>query len=379
MNVTEETLGVIHNRLRELSEEATPDQLAYLAKAFETIASNGKMIDIVHLADQKLDEMLAKTNELLESLNNDKNSHITSLETKKESAISEILATTNQNTNLINDLVNTRKPELINLVAQFDAVNDIPPGSSILKEIEKEGNKRKFVQDGAKPFIFGILSRSNDNYGVGGFTTELGKWAGDVESADSMLQLLVGCHDYTTEYAGFYREPSLCFLQGLRGNFIIKESYLKYASGTNAYQYPYAALGAFFIKNTTNVPISSSVNFGGSSHWNSNYEGASVVVGTPNHSTESVAWQNIYSYTTSSSSFAGTTNFIVPANSTIVVVLYTSSYYYTSANSYYSQFIHWYVHSFRSETLVEGLEIDVEKTLKAWQCKGFSSTYDLWR
>lgn len=110
---------------------------------------------------------------------------------------------------MINNLVNTRKPELTSLVAKLETVNDVPSGSSILKGIEKEGNKRKFVQDRALPFVFGILSRSNDNYGVGGFITELGKWAQEVENADSMLQLLNGCHEYTTKYSGFYLEPKL--------------------------------------------------------------------------------------------------------------------------------------------------------------------------
>jgi hypothetical protein len=379
MSITETTLNTIHSRLQELSNEATPEQLAYLAKAFETIASNGKMIDIVHLSDQKLDELLAKTNEYIESLNDNKDNNIVILDTFKDEAIGEILETTNQNSNLINNLVSTRKPELAELVAQFETVNDVPPGSSILKEIEKEGGKRKFIQDGTLPFIFGILSRGNDSYGFGGFTNELGKWAQEAESADYMLQLLAGCHDFTNEYSGFYKEPSLCFLQGFHGNFILKEQYIKYATGAAMYQYPYAALGAFFIKNRTDSSIASAINFGGSSYWGSGYEGASVVTGIPNHDTETINWQNIYSNTTSSNGFSGATNFVVPANSTIVVILYTSSYYYTNVNNYYSQFIHWYVHSFRSSTLAQGLEIDTEKTLKAWQCKGLSNTYNLLR
>jgi hypothetical protein len=190
-----------------------------------------------------------------------------------------------------------------------------------------------------------------------------------------MLQLLAGCHDYTTQYAAFYKEPSLCFLQGSAGNFIQKEMYLKYASSTSMYTYPYAALGVFFIKNPTNSAIVSSINFGGSSY----LEGAAVLVGTPDTAEETLVWQNLFAQTSTSNNFAGTTSFAVPANTTVALLLYTSSFYSSTTSGYHVQFLHWYVHSFRLATLVGGLEIDVEKTLTAWQNKGLSSTYDLWR
>jgi hypothetical protein len=94
-----------------------------------------------------------------------------------------------------------------------------------------------------------MLARNNDNHGAGIFTTELGTWAPGVAGADSMLKLLTSCHGYATEYAAFYVEPKLRFLQGSAGNFIQKESYMKYSSNSATYQYPYAALGAFFLKN----------------------------------------------------------------------------------------------------------------------------------
>jgi hypothetical protein len=374
MSATEDTLSTIHSRLQELSMEATPEQLAYLAKAFEMVASNGKMIDIAHLSDQKLEELLAKMNEYIENLSTNTEIHIGELNDTKNAAVSEILSVTNQNTQLINSLADTRNAELTSVVADFEAVNDIPVGSSILSEIYKEGDKRKFLQTGALPFVYGILSRYNDYYGTGNFSTELGDWTSSTSSADHMLQLLAGCHTNTTQYAGFYKEPSLCFLQGQKGNFIQKEQYLKYASSSNMYTYPYAALGVFFVKNPTNQAITATINSGGSS-----YSEAAMFIGTPNSETETLTWTNVFSYTSSTYSFSKTSNFTVPPNSTAAILLYTSSYYITTANSYYAQFLQWYVHSFRSVTLVGGLEIDLEKTMKAWQSKGFSSTYDLWR
>jgi hypothetical protein len=375
MSTVEDTMNTIYARLQELSSEATPEQAAYLARAFEAIAGNGKMIDIINLTDQKLIELLAKTNEHLAILEENKNLDIYDLAELRANAIAAIASAAAQNSVSINEIVDGRKPELMGLVNQFQVVNDVPENSSILKEIENEGNRRKFIQDGALPFIFGILSRSNDYYGVGIFTTELGNWGTEAANADSMLQLLIGAHSYTTEYAAFYKEPSLCFLQGSNGNFIQKELYMKYQANTAVYTSPYAALGVFFIKNTTDEGIATSINIGGSAYA---AVGASVVVGTPNADTETLNWQNVYSYSTSISSFTGLASFNVPAHTTVAIILYTSSHYIAGVYSYYAQFLQWYVHSFRSVTLVEGLEIDVKKTLKAWQCKGFSSTYEVW-
>lgn len=380
MSITEATLNTIHSRLQELANEATPEQLAYLAKAFETIASNGKMIDVVHLTDQKLDELLAKTNEYLAELEADKTAYVGALGNSKNAAIGEIFDATTQNVGLLNNLVNTRKPELSGLVEEFAEVNDVPDGSSILAEIHKEGAQRRYIHPNSLPFLYGILSRYNDYHGVGNFTTALGTWATGVVNADDILQLLAGCHEYTTENAAFYKEPSLCFLQGQKGNFIQKELYLKYASGSSQYTYPYAALGAFFVKNPTAASITAPLNFGGSSYSGS-YCGASVLVGKPNHDDEVVTWTNVYSYTEASSGFSNTASVTVPAETTVAVIFYTSSYCISNSASYsyYAQFLHWYVHSFRSATLVNGLEIDIEKTIRAWQCRGLSATYDLWR
>lgn len=94
---------------------------------------------------------------------------------------------------------------------RFDAINDLPEGSTLMEAI----NKRTIIEDGALPFVFGILSRKTDYYGLGGFTTELGSWT--KEGANTMMGLLCGCHDYATEYISFFRPPQLCFFQGANG------------------------------------------------------------------------------------------------------------------------------------------------------------------
>jgi hypothetical protein len=377
MNITEESLSAIHARLQTLSAEATPEQIAYLGKAFEIIASRGRMIDIELLASEKISELQEQTTASVETFENEKNIFVNEIATAGESAVEAVAAAINSANQTLNTLINARKPELENLIAPFESVNDVPSGSSIMNEIFLEGERRKFIRDGALPFIFGILSRNNDHsYGSGGFSTELGAF-GTPTTVDILLQLLTGSHSHTTNYCGFYREPTLCFLQGAHGNFIQREFYSKYAVNVSQYAYPYAALGVFFIKNTTDHTITTSMNFGGSAYA-ANSEFSSLWVGTPDAESETLQWAMVYNCTTSVGGFAGFSSFSVPANTTVAIMLFTNAYYCATTTYAYAQFLHWYVHSFRSETLVAGLEIDVEKTLKAWQCKGINNTYGLW-
>jgi hypothetical protein len=377
MNITEETLNAIHARLQALSENATPEQVAYLGKAFEIIASRGRMIDIELLASEKISELQAQTAASIGSCEGEKNAHVAEIGTAGESAVAAVAAAINSANQTLNALIDERKPELENLIAPFESVNDVPVGSSIMNEIFLEGERRKFIRNGALPFVFGVLSRYNDySYGVGGFSTELGTF-GTPTTVDIMLQLLTGSHSQETNYSGFYREPTLCFLQGAQGNFIQREFYSKYAADVSQYAYPYATLGVFFIKNTTGNPITTALNFGGSAHA-VNSEFSSLWIGTPDSQNAAVSWTAAYSCIISTGEFAGVASFTIPANTTVAVMLFTNAYYYTSTTYTNAQFLHWYVHSFRSATLVEGLEIDVEKTLKAWQCKGIACTYELW-
>jgi hypothetical protein len=167
-------------------------------------------------------------------------------------------------------------------------------------------------------------------------------------------------------------------LQGAAGNFNKKKHYIKYQSATSQYAYPYAVLGCLFVKNGTASSIISELNFGGSSYSGA-YAGASMFVGVPDHETDSVTWTNVYSNAASSSGFSSTASITVPENTTVCILLYTSSYFIASATSYgyHSQFINWRLDSVRSGFLVDGLEIDLERTLRAWQCPGFANVYQL--
>ncbi|WP_265017328.1 hypothetical protein [Wolbachia endosymbiont (group A) of Epistrophe grossularia] len=299
--------------------------------------------------------------------------------------------------NSINDLpsgssimkeVKTREDQLKTLTTKFNSINDLPSSSSIMREVKK----RNMVEPGSLPFLFGVLSRKNNYLGYGTFTTELGKWN---SGTDYMLQLLAGSHIYDTSYVSFYRPRQLSFIEGNKGTFIYGELYTNSFSSSHdsIYYYPYAALGVIFVKNTTNANINKTIEFVGSS-WSAEYASAGLFVGTPDNTNANksgisrITWKNVYVHTGYSSSFAGSGNVEIPAGKTVAVLLYTSSYLYSRGKvsegmlsgdvHIYGQFIQWGIYNIRNNFLTAGLEIDVERTLRAWQCPGLDATHKIW-
>ncbi|MFT4314067.1 MAG: hypothetical protein AB3P11_03025 [Wolbachia pipientis] len=391
MTIAKEVVYALHQRLKDLSINATPDQLAYLAKSLESIAGQSTVLDIVQITDEKLKELLDSSTSHLNKLDSSKNNAlaaISELEGKSLKKIDE-KGTTNLS------LLDSRKDSHVatinnagdlnsirNTLSSLKAMSDIPTGSSIIKEIKK----RNMVESGSLPFLFGVLSRNNDyNWGYGHFKTELGKWYVDTSYTNNMFSLIVGCHNYSTNYVSFYKPPNMHFMQGKNGTFIYREFYSRYTYSSDEYSYPYALLGVIFVKNTTSSSITRTLNFIGSASWSSQYEGAGAFIGTPNNTNtnkgqiSSISWQNIYNLGSSNSGFSSSGVVIVPANKTVAILFYTSPYYYTSSNNYYTQFMQWGVYNFRSSFLTTGLEVDVERTLKAWQCPGLERTDQIWQ
>lgn len=443
MTKVKEIIDALQGRLKDLAANSTPDQLAYLAKALESIVDKSAVSEIVQMTDGKLKELLSAARSHLNEINTNKENSISAITEAKAGSLAEIntlkteslnaletssdshisLLDTRKDANIaaINSVSNSHKDGLKGLVEDFRGVNDVPEGSSIMKEIKtredqlktltskfnsindvpssssimKEVKKRNMVEPGSLPFLFGVLSRKNNYYGHGAFTTELGQWSSDITKTDYMLQLLAGSHTYDTDYVSFYRARQLSFIEGNKGTFIYGESYTSSdsVSRNQIYYYPYAALGVMFVKNTTSSDITRTLNFVGTSYWSSGYEGAGAFVGTPDNTNKSriskITWKNVYQYTSSSRGFAGSGNVEIPAGKTVAVLLYTSSYLDSrgkvsegmlSGDVYiYGQFIQWGIYNIRNNFLTAGLEIDVERTLKAWQCPGLSNTYEIWR
>lgn len=400
MSLSKEVLEALEARLKILAETAEPDQLAYLAKALEAVAGKTTAFDLVQLTDEKLKELLTLTENALAQLQEAKNEAASELQSQKEAAeealtqekdtiLAQLEADIVQNLSLLETktqdhvaTIQLAKHDLVEQLAsemeRFDAINDLPEGMTLMDAI----HERTMIEPGALPLVFGILSRKEDNYGLGSFTTELGKWSSG--GANTMLGLLCGCHTYTTDYTAFYRPPQLCFLQGEKGVFMFKHLNVVYGTSTTQYQYPHACLGVLFVKNTTEEAITSTLSFGGACGGTSGYEGMGLFVGVPKPPTEEepaasgLEWSNLFSTTTAASSKSSTASVTIPAQTTVAVLLYTSGYYVTTSNNHYAIFSHWFLHSVRSEFLKEGLEMDTEKTLKAWQCPGYSDPSELW-
>lgn len=400
MSLSKDVLEALEARLKVLAETAEPDQLAYLAKALESVAGKTTAFDLVQLTDEKLKELLALTESSLTQLQQAKESASAELQSQKEEA--EAALTREKDTiltQLENDIlqhlslletkthdhvstIQLAKEELTEQVksemARFDEINDLPEGKTLMQAIQE----RTMIEPGALPLVFGILSRNEDYYGLGGFTTELGKWASS--GADTMMGLLCGSHTYTTDYTAFFRPPQLCFLQGEKGVFMVKHMNIVFGANATQYQYPHACLGVLFVKNTTDEAITSTLSFGGACGGTSGYKGMALYVGAPKvlseeeEATLGLEWSNLFSTTTASSSKSSTASVTVPANTTVAILLYTSGYYVTTSSYHYAIFSHWFMHSVRSDFLKEGLEIDIEKTLKAWQCPGYANPYELW-
>ncbi|WP_265016953.1 SF-assemblin family protein [Wolbachia endosymbiont (group B) of Endotricha flammealis] len=435
-------IDALQKRLKDLAANSTPDQLAYLAKALESIVDKSAVSEIVQMTDGKLKELLDSAKKHLNDINSNKTNSISAITAVKTDSVNEInklrdnslntlkassdshisLLDTRKNANIaaINSISNSHKDGLKGLVEDFRAVNNVPPGSSIIGEIEtrienisnevktrdeqlkasliNEIRKRNMVEPGSLPFLFGVLGRKNNYFGHGTFTTELGKWSSDITKTDYMLQLLAGSHTYNTDYVSFYRPRQLYFIEGSKGTFIYGELCTKSFSGSydEIYYYPYAALGVVFIKNTTNVNINKTIEFVGSSYSSTEYGGAGLFVGTPDNtnsnksSISKIVWKNVYQYTSSDSKLAGSGNVEIPAGKTVAILLYTSSYLYSRtqvsqgmlASNYvhnYGQFIQWGIYNIRSNFLTTGLEVDVERTLRGWQCPGLERTDQIWQ
>jgi hypothetical protein len=376
MNVSQKAIELLQQRLKNIDNSVSSKELEELANTVAAISKLETTDDILNISDTKLAELLAFANTKITEVDGFGVSKQEELQEVKNNDLAEIEEFKQEGFTAVQEQLDDGRNALNSVVDDFAAMNDVPGNSTICTEIRANLATRNFLHPDHLPFLFGILSRYDDYWGAAGFTTALGYW--NNANANTMLGLLAGCHNYTTQYAAFYLEPKLCFLQGSAGNFNKKKHYLKYQSSTSQYAYPYAALGCLFIKNGTADSITSELNFGGSSYSGA-YAGASMFVGVPDHETDSITWTNVYSNTASSSGFSSTASITIPANTTVCILLYTSSYYITSQTSYYyhAQFINWRLDSVRSGLLVDGLEIDLERTLKAWQCPGFANVYQL--
>ncbi|MFP3030194.1 MAG: hypothetical protein ACEY3M_03170, partial [Wolbachia sp.] len=152
MTIAKEVVYALHQRLKDLSVNATPDQLAYLAKSLESIAGQSTVLDIVQITDEKLKELL-----------NAATKHLSDLDTRKASSLAAVSESEKQLLKRIDEkgttnlsLLDSRKDSHVatinnagdlnsirNTLNSLKAISDIPNGSSIMKEIKTREDQLK--------------------------------------------------------------------------------------------------------------------------------------------------------------------------------------------------------------------------------------------
>jgi hypothetical protein len=180
MTAVKEIIDTLQKRLKSLAENSTPDQLAYLAKAFESIVDKSAVSEIIKVAEEKLKELLDKTNAHLSNLNTNKTNALTTITESEKQSLKKIdekgvtnlsLLDTRKNANIA--AINSRGEEqlsaLTGLVSNFKTVNDVPSGSSIMKEIKTREDQLKIF---AHPNV--LLDTINNN--------DLETWLKDAEN-----------------------------------------------------------------------------------------------------------------------------------------------------------------------------------------------------
>ncbi len=165
MSITKEVIDALNQRIKDLAANSTPDQLAYLAKALESIVDKSAVSEIVQMTDGKLKELLDSAKKHLSDINSNKATSISSITAAKTDSVNEInklrdnslntlkassdlhisLLDTRKNANIaaINSVGNDHKDGLKGLVDNFRAINNVPPGSSIIGEIETRDEQLK--------------------------------------------------------------------------------------------------------------------------------------------------------------------------------------------------------------------------------------------
>ena len=93
MTIAKEAVCALHQRLKDLSINAPADQLAYLAKALESIAGQSTVYDIVNMSDEKLQELLDAATAHLASLNTTKTTALSAIDAAKTTLIDSINTT----------------------------------------------------------------------------------------------------------------------------------------------------------------------------------------------------------------------------------------------------------------------------------------------
>lgn len=165
MTIAEEVINALSKRLKELSADATPEEIAYLAKTLESVAGQSTVLDIVNMTDEKLEALLSATTKHLSDLNTNKASSLSAIteakkksleaiDTVKTSALSDLKISAESHMSLLDTRKNehiagiesTGKEQLSTLkglVSNFEATLD----PRVLKEVLSNKELETWLSD----------------------------------------------------------------------------------------------------------------------------------------------------------------------------------------------------------------------------------------
>lgn len=225
------------------------------------------------------------------------------------------------------------------------------------------------ILPGSCPFLLAVLSRKNDYYGFGSMGMDpssdggirffaINAISGIVANAPSIYQLVTGNHDNSTNLTGFYIPPHLEFLQGAKGSFSLQKLYTRYKANESVYQSPYAAVGIFYLQNTTAQNLTIPLVLEGSA--DSPSYGAGVLMQDVSEET----WTPLYTLQQSHPNFGINVEIPVLAHQRMRVMVITTATPFLTSDSLVSQFLSLTFSGFR---LQPGIRMDIPSLISTFQ------------
>jgi len=363
-------------RVNEISPDATPEQLAYLGKAIESVGGSATLYDIISAGDESIENISALSVEKLDALN---------------AALTQALLDVGaESTDQLDRIQIAGSGELTGIQAaglsQISAIDEAKTtatdavdsaGSTQISAIEQLGGQilapdHNGILADSSPFMFAVAEMYSCN--GNSFTSELGQLYNNKGAI--LFELIAGMQD-TKARQKWINPPTLQFIQNDLWHYADQRT--EYACSGSRYNYPLFMLSLMFVKNTTDAPITRTINHFHSSYWGSGYGGASLNIGTPNANNDtdptSISWVTGYSYSSSNQEINTNTNITIPANTTVAIVKFNSAHYWTNSNGY--QYILRHGYDAMRNFLKDGLEVDINRTLKAQQ-SNLNSITDVW-
>lgn len=359
-------LKALQNRYQDLSSQEILDWITAV-DAVDMDDSPQEKIKVAQKSVQSLQDQVASSKEALENENLDFEVDFSLIKESKQlrkTVEDRFIQAQNQ---ALSDLDMAASLEHENnRILSLQTFNDQTTGSLTSMIAESLA-----ILPGSCPFLLAVLSRKNDYYGFGSmgmdpssdggirfFTVNDNSTSGIVANAPSIYQLVTGNHDNSTNLTGFYTPPHLEFLQGSKGSFSLQKLYTRYKANESVYQYPYAAVGIFYLQNTTAQNLTIPLVLEGSA--DSPSYGAGVLMQDVSEET----WTPLYTLQQSHPNFGINVEIPILAHQRMRVMVITTATPFLTSDSLVSQFLSLTVSGFR---LQPGIRMDTPSLISTFQ------------